>query len=177
MNNHKALSKVKKILIIGSGGAGKSTFARQLHRITGLPLIHLDQKYWQPNWEMPDRLEWTEQVKDLVQQEAWIMDGNYSSTLDIRLAAADLVIFLDRPTYLCFYRVLKRTWRNHGRTRSDMTRDCPDRFDLEFLHYVLMYNWVRRPTILEKLEAWKEKVAVRRLKSDREVEAFLEGMK
>jgi adenylate kinase family enzyme len=171
------MQRVKKIMIIGSCGAGKSTLAQQLHDITHLPLIHLDQHFWQPNWIESERADWIEKVEQLAAQDTWIIDGNYNGTMSIRLAAADLVIFLDRSTTLCLYRVLKRIILNYGRTRSDMAPDCRERFDLPFLHYVLFFNRIKRPKIVERLEAWRKVVDIRTLKSDQDINVFLESMK
>jgi adenylate kinase family enzyme len=99
---------MKRVVVIGSGGAGKSTFSRRLHAATGLPLIHLDRLFWRPGWtEMPNE-EWRATNEMLVKAEAWIIDGNYGGTMDVRLAAADTIIFLDLPRLVCLYRVLKR---------------------------------------------------------------------
>jgi adenylate kinase family enzyme len=99
---------LRKILIIGCSGAGKSTLARQVGRITDLPVIHLDQHYWPPGWQEPDRATWRCKVSALIAQPRWVMDGNYRRTLALRLAEADTVIFLDFPTWLCLVRVLRR---------------------------------------------------------------------
>src|SRR5690349_3028678 len=86
---------MKKILVIGSGGAGKSTFAKQLSAILHLEVLHLDALYWQAGWVETPKPEWKQRVTELLAGDAWIMDGNYSGTLDIRMQACDTVIFLD----------------------------------------------------------------------------------
>ncbi|MHC0064340.1 hypothetical protein ACWATR_15805 [Nostoc sp. UIC 10890] len=85
---------MKKILIIGSGGAGKSTLARELGTILGLEVIHLDVWYWNPGWVETPKTKWQSIIQDLTLRESWIMDGNYSGTLDIRLSVADTVFFV-----------------------------------------------------------------------------------
>jgi len=131
---------LRKILILGCSGAGKSTLARQVGRITGLPIIHLDQHYWRPGWQEPDRETWRREVGALIAQPRWVMDGNYGGTLMLRLTAADTVIFLDFPTWVCLGRVLLRVARSLGRTREDMAPGSPERFDLSFLRYVWRYR-------------------------------------
>src|SRR3982751_1716212 len=99
---------MKKILVIGSGGAGKSTFAQRLGAILKLEVIHLDSLYWSSGWvEMP-KDEWRTMVDELLKKDSWIMDGNYGGTLDIRLEAADTVVFLDISRLICLWRILKR---------------------------------------------------------------------
>jgi adenylate kinase family enzyme len=84
---------MKRIAIIGSCGAGKSTLARQMGTILGLEVIHLDSFFWKPGWVETPRVEWRSTVENLVKRETWIIDGNYGSTFDIRLEAADTIVF------------------------------------------------------------------------------------
>ena len=167
---------MKRIMIIGCGGAGKSTLARELGNILGLPLVHLDQAYWRPNWVERDKQEWEEIVTKLADQDRWIMDGNYGGTMDIRLQRADTVLFLDRSRWLCVYRVLLRLWQTGGRTRPDMAEGCEERFNLPFLQYVFFYNNTRRPGILKKLNRLSSKQSVFRLRSQREIDHFIAGL-
>ena len=83
---------MRRILILGCSGAGKTHLAQRLASIRGLPVIHLDQHFWRPNWVEPDKAEWADQVEQLIQGPAWIMDGNYGGTLPARLMSADTVI-------------------------------------------------------------------------------------
>ncbi len=87
---------MKKILIIGSGGSGKSTLAVRLGELLQLPVIHLDEHFWQPGWVEPPREEWKTKVDEFCSRDAWIMDGNYGGTLEERITASDTVLFLDR---------------------------------------------------------------------------------
>src|SRR5215470_7625258 len=99
---------MQKILVIGSGGAGKSTLAKRLGARLNLEVIHLDKVYWKPGWVEPPKAEWQNRVQELLNREAWIMDGNFSDTLVMRMAACDTVIFLDLARLICLWRVLKR---------------------------------------------------------------------
>ena len=164
---------MKKILVIGCCGAGKSTLAKKLSAKTGLPIIHLDKEYWNPNWEETPKVEWERKIKLLVSQSNYIMDGNYSGSLHLRLPSADKIIFLDYPTRICLWRVIKRIWKNLGNTRQDMAPGCPERFDIEFLHYVLVFNLVTRKRLYRILKARKESCQLIVLKNDAAVNTYL----
>ncbi|GAB0150938.1 hypothetical protein [Marinobacterium sp. BA1] len=92
---------MKKIAVIGSGGSGKSTFSALLGKELNLPVHHLDQLYWKPNWVKTPKEDWIKIQKGICDSECWIIDGNYQSTLDIRFEACDTVIFLDVNRYTC----------------------------------------------------------------------------
>jgi adenylate kinase family enzyme len=167
---------MKKVLIIGCGGAGKSTLAKKMGLLTGLPVIHLDQYYWKANWVASTPSEWEKRVQQLVQQPAWIMDGNYGGTMDSRIAQADTLIFLDYPSWLCLLRVLKRTVRYWRQTRPEMTAGCQERFSWPFLHYIAIYNRKRKPGILAKLNALTNQKTVVILKNKHQVKNFLDQL-
>ncbi len=131
---------MQRVLVIGSPGAGKSTLAHKLADRTNLPLFHLDQMHWLPGWVERGRDEGRAELARILAGDRWIIDGNYGSILPMRLERADTVIWLDYPTWLCLKRVLKRWWQHRGRTRPDMTEGCPERLNLEFLHYVLSFR-------------------------------------
>jgi adenylate kinase family enzyme len=164
---------VRKILLIGPGGAGKSTLACRLGKITGLPVIHLDAMYWQPGWTEPPKEEWSRVVSRLTEAEAWIMDGNYGGTLDQRLAACDTAVLLDMPPAVCIWRFLKRWVHFRGRSRPDMTADCPEHFSWAFLWWILTYRKRRLPAILRRLEAADAQGKTTMvLRTDRDVDDF-----
>src|SRR4051812_43420428 len=106
---------MQRVLVIGPGGAGKSTFAVELAQRTGLPLIHLDALYWRPGWVEPAKGEWASTVEGLVATERWLLDGNYGGTMTARLRRCDTVIFLDRSRWLCLWRVIRRRAQYRGR--------------------------------------------------------------
>jgi adenylate kinase family enzyme len=132
-------SIMRKVLVIGSGGAGKSTFARRLGARLKIKVIHLDSLYWRPGWAETPKAEWLKCVEELLKEESWIMDGNYSGTLELRLESCDTVIFLDLPRSVCLWRVVKRLLQYRNRSRPDMADECPEKLNLEFLRWVWGY--------------------------------------
>src|SRR4051812_23989864 len=164
---------MKRILVIGSGGAGKSTFAKDLGAILGLPVIHLDQVYWKPGWEKPSQEEWSHTVDQLTAQHEWIMDGNFGGTLAQRIKRADAIILLDISRWICLWRVFKRVVKYRGRHRPDMTPGCHERFDLEFIRWIWNYPTKSRPAKLALLSATGPDQRVVMLRSAREVRHFL----
>ena len=116
---------MQRILVIGSPGAGKSTLASRLAGRLGLPLIHLDREYFGPGWTMPSKDEWRERVKALAARPAWVMDGNYASTFDIRVPRATAIVWLDLPRWQCLAeRALAGGARITGGRRPDLGPDC-----------------------------------------------------
>ncbi len=165
---------MKKILVIGSGGAGKSTFAKRLGAILNLEVIHLDSVYWRPGWVEPPKAEWKETVRGLLARDSWIMDGNYSGTLDLRLEACDTVIFLDLPRLICLWRVVKRWRKYRNRSRPDVAEGCNDKLDWEFVSWVWNYRNRSRPKIVERLKRSAQSKQVIWLRTPAEVERFLD---
>ncbi len=164
--------------VIGSAGAGKSTLARRLGAITGLPVVHLDALFWHAGWVETPRPEWRSIQERIVKEPRWIIDGNYGSTLDIRLAAADTVVFLDLPPLICLGRVIKRSFLT-ATPRFDLAPGCAERLDREYLGFLAwVWRFPRddRPGILEKLQALAAglgAVRVVHLTSCRAVDRFL----
>ncbi len=123
----------KRILILGPSGAGKSTLARRIGESLGLPIVHLDAINWNPGWVQTEAERFRQKVKEVAASDAWIIDGNYSAHLDLRLPRAEAVIWFDLPRYVYFSRAVWRSIWNYGRERDDVGPGCPERFDLTFL--------------------------------------------
>ena len=117
----------RRILVIGSGGAGKSTFARELAQRTGLPLVHLDSHFWKPGWTLTPPDEWSGRVRGLVREDCWIMDGNYIGSLELRLERCDTVVFFDLPRLTCLGGIARRWLRHRVTSRPDLPEGCPER--------------------------------------------------
>ena len=166
---------MKRIAILGCCGAGKSTLASKLGHRLNIPVIHLDAHYWLPGWVESDETEWRIKQKSLLESDRWITDGNYSRTLDLRIQAADTIIYLDFPRYLCLWRIFKRYFgarslasyadagshqQYRGTTRPDMAQGCPERLNWDFLVYVWQFRVKQRKTIFSKLELLKDEKTI-----------------
>ena len=161
---------MKKILVLGSSGAGKSTFARRLHDILGVKLIHLDQYYWKPNWTRTEKEDWEKKVRELISGDEWIIDGNYRSTLDLRLPQADTIIWLDFPPLVCFWRIMKRRLKKN---RTDELDGCQERISFELLKWILWtFPRVNRKDIWQRIKLNKNKKKFHIFNSDKQIEEF-----
>lgn len=147
---------MERIMIIGCGGAGKSTLARQLGKITGFPVVHLDQIFWSPgNWNHLEIEEFDARLTAEMEKEKWILDGNYNRTMTLRLHRCDTVIYLDYNRFVCLGSWLKRVITNWGRARSDMAPGCKEWFDPGFAKWLWTFNGKYRKkyhVMLERLE-------------------------
>jgi adenylate kinase family enzyme len=164
---------MRKVLVIGPGGAGKSTLASQLGKLLEVEVLHLDKFYWQPGWVETEKAEWLSTVNALLSRDAWVMDGNYSGTLAARFEACDTVIFLDTPRVLCLWRVLKRALMYRKRSRPDMAEGCPEKLSWEFVLWIWNYPTRTRPKIIRMLESSPEEKKIIWLRSRSDVKRFL----
>ena len=164
---------MERILIIGCSGAGKSTLARKLGDVTGLPVVHLDSLFWKPGWVESTKEELDDKILSAMEEEHWILDGNYCRTLPMRLQYCDSVVFLDFPRWLCLWGVMKRVVSSYGKVRPDMPEGCPERFDWEFMIWIWNFSKNVRPRILLALEN-APNVPVTLLRNRAEVSKFLD---
>jgi adenylate kinase family enzyme len=166
---------MRRVLVIGPGGSGKSTFATRLGQILGIEVRHLDSFYWRAGWIKPSEEEWLKTVNELISGDSWILDGNYGGTLRLRVERADTIIFLDMPRLLCLWRVAKRRLLYRNRSRPDMAEDCAEKLDLEFISWVWNYSHRSRPRVLKLLNENSERKRIVWLRSDADVEQFLKS--
>lgn len=167
---------MKRVIIIGSGGAGKSTLARHLGKILQIEVIHLDKLYWLPNWVEPSKDEWQKMVADILQKDSWIIDGNFGGTMEMRLEVCDTAIFLDFPPTICLYRVLQRRLKYRNTNRPDMGEGCNEKVDLDFLGWIWNFRKTTKPIIEKRLQKIEKAKNIIRLKSSKEVEDFLQKL-
>lgn len=163
---------MERILIIGGNGSGKTTFARELAAAMNLPLIHLDKLYWRDNWTPASNEEFDALLLDELRKPRWIIDGNNSRTVPMRLQYCDTVIYFDFSRFACVRGALKRSIQFHGRSRPDMGGYCPERIDWSFIRLVWHYNDRFRERYYKLLNEAKQ-VNVIVLKNRRQVRAFL----
>lgn len=160
---------MKKVMVIGCPGSGKSTLSIALSKATGLPLTHLDMLNWNADGTTVEKSIFLQQLTQAIDTPAWIIDGNYSNTLEMRLNACDTVIFLDYPTDVCISGILER----RGKPRQDIPWvEKADEIDPEFLEFVENYNQTNRPQVLALLQAHPDK-NILILKSREEAEMLL----
>lgn len=145
---------MRRVLVLGCPGAGKSTLARSLGEALSLPVVHLDKLWWKSGWVNRTEGEFDALLDAVLLGEEWVIDGNYLRTLPRRLERCDAVVLLDYPRRVCLLRALRRilTWR--GRTRPDMAADCPERLDGEFVRWIWDFHRTQRPQVLELLDGW-----------------------
>lgn len=167
---------MQRVLVIGIPGAGKSTFSRKLAVRTGLPLIHLDKEFWQPGWKVTPREPWRAKVAALVAREAWVMDGNYDSSLDLRLPRADTVVWFDYPRRVALPRVLRRIAKSYGRVREDLAPGCPEKVDWEFFRYIWSFPFKERPRVITMLAEHGRHLTPVVVRRDRDAARFLDGV-
>lgn len=135
---------MRRVAVVGPGGAGKSTFARELGTRTGLPVVHLDHHFWQAGWVETPRNEWRERQRAILVSDRWIADGNYGGTFDERFERADTVIVITRNRFACVAGALRRSIVNHG--TAVQAEGCPERLQLAFYRWIWNYkrdSWPR----------------------------------
>ena len=161
----------RRILILGSPGSGKTTLAIQLSRVLDLTTIHLDAHFWKPGWIATPTSQWRTTVASLVQQDSWIMDGTYESSLDLRIPAAESILLIETSRLTCLWRALKRKATVDDHRRPDAPSG--QKLDLAFLRYIWHYPVVTQPFVAECIRNDGSDKNLIRLKSSVEIQTFL----
>ena len=165
---------MKRIIVIGCPGSGKSTFSRALHKKIGIPLYHLDMMYWNADKSTVEKSIFLERLHSVLEKDEWIIDGNYGSTMELRLSACDTVVFLDYPLEVCLEGIRERI----GKPRSDMPW-VENEEDAEFTEFIKSYNETQRPKVLELLEKHSDKnvmIFTSRVQADEFLDGYCVGM-
>ena len=166
---------MERILIIGCPGAGKTTLALELGKKRNLPVVHLDQLWWKGNWETVTREEFDSRLAMALNMDQWIIDGNYSRTMEMRLEKCDTIIYLDFSRWTCLWGAVSRYLHNLGKVRPDMPAGCIERLDWDHLKFIWNFNKnnrIRNYTWIGKTKHAKAIV----LKNRKEAKRFLESI-
>lgn len=162
----------KKITIFGCCGSGKTYLSLQIHKITKIPLIHLDSLNWSENWIPVEEERFNYLLENEINKDKWIIEGLYNRTVDLRISFSDTIIYLDYSRKVCFFNIIKRWIKNHGKNREGMPNNCKEHIDFPFLKCVWNYNRNYRLKYLKMLNKTDDKEIII-LKSRRDCKSFL----
>ncbi|HPX33084.1 MAG TPA: adenylate kinase [Erysipelotrichaceae bacterium] len=145
---------MQRIIVIGCPGSGKSTFSKILHDITKIHLVHLDRLYWNDDGTTVDQRVFMEKLKKEIKKAQWIIDGNYSSTMEFRMKYCDTIFFLDYPLDICLEGINLRK----GKQRSDLPYiEATEKEDEKFINYIKKYDVESRPKTISLLKKYSDK--------------------
>lgn len=162
---------MKKVIVIGCPGSGKSTFSRKLSAATSLPLYHLDMIWHNPDKTTISKEEFDQKLSEIISQDSWIIDGNFQRTLETRIKSADTIFLLDFPVEVCLEGVRSRI----GTKRPDMPW-IKKEFDPEFKKLILQFKDTKLPKIYEWLKQYKENKIIHVFKSREETKLFIKSI-
>ncbi len=166
-----------RIIVVGSQGSGKTSLSRNLGRQLGLPVVHLDVLYWRPGWKPSDTAGFRVRVAEAIAGDEWVVDGSFSGlAFDLTLARADILIVIERPRWLCQWRILLRSAFDRDNTRPDLPEGCPEQFDWKLMREAWRYDSERAPVIEAERIQFAPNVPIVRLRSDQEIAGFLDSV-
>lgn len=175
-SGNPSAAAMRRVMVVGGPGSGKTTFAGELGAATGLPVVHMDRIHWLPGWIERSRDEKDRLASEVHARPAWIFEGGHSRTYPERLARADTMIWLDVPVALRLLRVLRRAARWYGTTRPDLPENCPERFDLGFLAFILRSRRRSRARLAAIAADPPPHLAVYHLRGVRDTRRFLASL-
>ena len=165
---------MRRIIVVGCQGSGKTSLAIRLGQKLSLPIVHLDVLFWQPGWTPSDKTSFRTRVLDAIAGECWIVDGSFSGlALDLTLARADTLVTIDRPRWLCLWRIVWRSAFDRNPMRPDLPKGCREKFDWNLMQEAWHYNTRRRPAIETERLKYGAGVRIVRLSRDHDIEDFL----
>ena len=167
---------MRRVMVIGCSGSGKSTFARALGTRVGIPVVHLDSLFWKPGWVESTRDEFGAKHDAAAAGDRWIIDGNYSRTIERRIANADTVVALDLPRYACMYGIVSRWLRNRGNVRPDMPAGCPEKIDWPFVKWVWTFRSRSRPKQMALINSMRGAKQIEVFRSRRDAYRWLDSL-
>ena len=168
---------MNRIAVVGSGGAGKSTLSRNLSEILNLPIYHLDNYFWEPGWQMADTNKWLKINNELINEEKWIIDGNFKSTMSNRLEAADTIIFLDIKRIVCLLNAWKRYYKYRNKRRPDLAKGCFEKIDFKYYKWIWGYPKRSRDNTIKCINMFGKEKKIIILKSIKEIKQFVYSLK
>lgn len=167
---------MKRVMIIGCAGSGKTTMAKEISRLIDSPAVHMDKILWTSdgwNWIKRTDLEIRTDIKHAAAKDRWVFEGDSYSNADLRIAHADTLIFLDMPTTTCLFRVIKRMIMTYNMPRDDLADGCRERFDWEFLKWIFNYRTTTMPKALKLLRNAPDHITVHHFQTEHQVRSFL----
>ena len=170
--NQQPLDFMRKVAIIGSPGAGKTTLAKNMNRILKIKIYHLDRLLWKTRWQSIDRPTRIDTMESVIRENQWIIEGMYIDSSVPRLNEADTIIFLDTPIIVCLWRVIWRHYKDRGQFRRDIPEQSVDKLNPRRIYKLLVFPIQDRKKLKQKLRTYKDKQIIR-LQSSNEVAGFL----
>jgi len=167
---------MKRVLVLGNSGSGKSSFAEELADKLGIPCIHLDSHYWKPNWNPTPKEEWPSMVRQLIAEDKWVMDGNYSTTLEERIQRADTAIYLRVNRLVAFWRVIRRRIAHRGKVRAELPEGCYEKIDFEFLKWIWNHPKRAKRSTFPILEKYSDSEKTVLYLDSKETQEFLDSV-
>lgn len=168
---------MKKIIVLGNSGSGKSTFTTILANKLHIDFLHLDPLVYKYTWDKPEYKEMEEKVERLLLKDSWIIDGNFLYNAQSRFKECDSIVFLDLNRFVCINSVIKRHKKYKGKHRDSRSDDCDERLTLSYLKWVLKdFYKTSRKIILKYIKDNPDKHVVI-LKSRRQVNKYLKEVK
>ena len=171
---YEMLRATRRIIIVGCQGSGKTRLALELALKLGVAVVHLDRLYWRPGWKASDKASFRARVADAIAGESWVIDGSYwGLAFDLTLARADTLVVIDRPRWLCQWRIVWRSAFDRGGMRPDLPEGCPEQFDWNLMREAWRYKDDGWPLVEAERLRYGAGVPVVALSRDREIEKFL----
>lgn len=148
---------MKRVLFLGCAGSGKSTYSKILGEKLNIPVTHLDTLYWKPGWIEEEKEVFIKKQQEIMDQDSWILDGNYRDSLDLRLDRCDTIIYIDVPRIVSIIGIYQRYFTYKNRTRDSITAGCEEKIDKSFFNWVWHFKKRSRPFLMEKINNTKGK--------------------